>query len=200
MMSKSPHKTMMVQIVVCLLLLILGPVMYKNMMDTLDDKDKDIKEKQDKWHQMNKEIKSNQLFVEKWQGIREFLDKTVEHRRTNFATYLDTWKQECGFDFSLLSVTSGQLIKGKHKYQELSYNRSFETDLARVVEFLSRLDKSQNLLRIDQLVIRQNSVQLDYFMSSDDKVGDLDVTIAVSIPAAASPDDNLTVEAPRWKE
>lgn len=200
MTSKSPKKAMVVNITICLMILILGPVMYKNMMDTLDKKNEKIQDQLVKLRQMNDEIASNHDYVEKWQQIRGFMDETVESRRTIFATYLDTWKQECGFNFSLLGVTSGQPIKGKHQYQELSYNRSFETDLSRVVEFLSRLDKSQKLLRIDHLEIRRNSAVLESYFPNGTKAGDLDVTIRVSIPAASPPDDNLVKEVARWEE
>ena len=189
-----------VNIVLCVLILIVGPVMYKNMMDTLDEKNDDMKDRLAELKRMNEDIASNQKYVEKWQKICGFMDETIQSRRTIFATYLDTWKQECGFDFSLLGVTSGQAIKGKHEYQELIYNRSFETDLSRVVEFLSLLDKSQKLLRIEHLEIRQNSAALDSYMPHTDRAGDLDVTLRISIPAAAMSDDSLEEEVSPWEK
>ncbi|MBI9017878.1 MAG: hypothetical protein JEZ07_11530 [Phycisphaerae bacterium] len=155
----------------------LGQWITMKMIDRLKDKDNQIRDEQQELVAIEELKNSNRGYVDKWESISEFKDEPIGERRTKFTSYLQGLGSSQGITFEVLSEPTEQPMKEASKYQTLSYNLTFSSDLYSLSEFLSQLDNSERLLRIEKLDITKKKSSI-YSIEPD-----LTINLTVSIPA-----------------
>lgn len=167
-----------------------GRVLAMRMRNYLHELDTQIAQLELQRNQAYEELKTNNAYVEQWDGISNFLNEPVDVRRANFIAYLQQLEKQSEILITSQGPFSARRMDENPDFQILSYKLSFSCNLKGLVEFLACLDEEdKRLLRIENLKIipRQRPVYATPPRYSQDLPGarPLSVEMTVSIPAAS---------------
>ncbi len=167
------------------------------MIDFLKGMDEEIHYTQLRQDELIQQIRDNKHYLDKWNSISAFQNESQEDRRTKFSAYLDGLEAEREFDFDNLGAPSERPLPGSTAFLELSYELRFSAHLEDLLHFITKLDKSTRLLRVDKLeVTRSASGYRQRFATAPTGTKPLTVLVVVTIPTIKSEMTPLETSSP----
>lgn len=190
MIIKQRKHLVIVLIVFGCVVLLFGRLLAGQMRNYLQSLTDQLEQLRSDHNDANLQIAQNAEYVLRWVQIKGFQAEPIEQRQNDFTAYLLGLASERDFSFGDLGDPVGRLLAEDGRFQILRYQLSFYCDLEDLVEFLARLDSSQELLRVEFLRVspRKTAYPVRYdLLLPGSRRGDLSVDMTVAIPAAASP-------------
>ena len=184
--NKSVLAVIIVAVAVCGLL---GRAAVLRMSAYLEGLDAEIAERRAELARMQEDRQTNEEYLGAWEQIAGFGGEPVQEREMKFTAYLQNLASERYFDFTDLGAPTGRPLAEDNAFQVLSCDLKFYTDLADLVEFLDRLDSSEELLRVQRLSVSRrpslySSARRYVRELPSSRVMDLWVEMTVATPAA----------------
>ena len=203
-MTKEKRRLFILVLIGCLIIIFIGRHVVLRMQRHLKSMQAEIEARVEAWSAAEQEIIENEIYLEKWDKIRGFLDQVLEDQQNEFTAYLQRLAPYPDF-FTDLGSPDATPMADNPEFQVLRCKLSFSVDLPALVEFLASLDTSERLLRIERLDINRKEVlrptygypgrsyEMD-LPSSRTEV--LSVTMTIATPASAAVEPTVVEELP----
>ena len=186
-MSLSKKNITIIVLAGCLAAILLGRAATGRMMAHLEKLDGQIAEYTNRLNQAINEFRDNLEYEDKWQEIKSFEQEPVMDRKNRIMGDLQDLAKKQGIVITNTGEPIEQPMENNDKYQVIRYTYKFSTNLSDMVEFISQLDSSGELLCLERLKISRISVaRTSRFERSlqSTKPLDLSVGMTISTPSA----------------